>query len=104
MEKSIRETELNVIFETCRVIGQALKLDQALDTILAILSSSLAMKRATVTLEDEETGYLVIRASHGLTQAERKRGVYRRDEGITGLIFRTAEAYIVPDISKEPRF
>jgi len=104
MEKRIRETELDVIFETCRVIGQALKLDQALDTILAILSSSLSMKRATVTLEDEETGYLVIRASHGLTGSERKRGVYRQDEGITGLIFRTARAYIVPDISKEPLF
>jgi Nif-specific regulatory protein len=62
------------------------------------------MKRATVTLKDEETGYLVIRASHGLTQAERKRGVYRQDEGITGLIFQTAKAYIVPDISKEPLF
>ena len=104
MEKRIRETELNVIFETCRVIGQALKLDQALDTILAILSSSLAMKRATVTLKDEETGYLIIRASHGLTEAARKRGVYREDEGITGLIFRTAQAYIVPDISTEPLF
>ncbi len=104
MEKRIRETELNVIFETCRVIGQALKLDQALDTILAILSSSMAMKRATVTLKDEETGYLIIRASHGLTGAERKRGVYRQDEGITGLIFRTAQAFIVPDISKEPLF
>jgi len=104
MKKRIRETVLNVIFETCRVIGQALKLDQALDTILAILSSSLAMKRATVTLKDEETGYLVIRASHGLTQAERKRGIYRQDEGITGLIFQTAKAYIVPDISKEPLF
>ncbi|MEM5789837.1 MAG: hypothetical protein AAGU11_21175, partial [Syntrophobacteraceae bacterium] len=55
MEKRIRETELNVIFEACRVIGQALKLDQALDTILGILSSSLEMKRATVTLRDEET-------------------------------------------------
>jgi Nif-specific regulatory protein len=104
MEKRIREAELSVIFETCRVIGQALKLDQALDTILGILSSSLAMKRATVTLEDEETGYLVIRASHGLTEAERKRGVYRKDEGITGLIFRTAKPYIVPDISKDPLF
>ncbi|MGC9966963.1 MAG: sigma 54-interacting transcriptional regulator [Syntrophobacteraceae bacterium] len=104
MEKKIRETELNVIFETCRVIGQALKLDQALDTILAILSSSLSMKRATVTLKDEETGYLVIRASHGLTESERKRGVYRQDEGITGRIFQTARAYIVPDISKEPLF
>ncbi|MEN6437166.1 MAG: sigma 54-interacting transcriptional regulator [Syntrophobacter sp.] len=104
MEKRIRETELNVIFEASRVIGQALKLDQALDTILGILASSLAMKRATVTLRDEESGYLVIRASHGLTEAERKRGVYRQDEGVTGLIFRTAEPYIVPDISKEPLF
>jgi Nif-specific regulatory protein len=104
MEKGIREAELNVIFETCRVIGQALKLDQALDTILAILSSSLAMKRATVTLRDEETHHLVIRASHGLTEAERKRGVYRQDEGVTGLIFRTAQPYIVPDVSKDPLF
>jgi Nif-specific regulatory protein len=104
MEKSIREAELNVIFETCRVIGQALKLDQALDTILAILSSSLAMKRATVTLRDDETRYLVIRASHGLTEAERGRGVYRQDEGVTGLIFRTAQPYIVPDVSKDPLF
>jgi Nif-specific regulatory protein len=104
MEKRIRETELNVIFEVCRVIGQALKLDQALGTILGILSSSMAMKRATVTLMDDETGYLVIRASHGLTEAEKKRGVYRRDEGVTGLIFRTAQPYIVPDISKEPLF
>lgn len=104
MEKRIRETELNVIFEACRVIGQALKLDQALDTILGILSSSLEMKRATVTLRDEETGYLVIRASHGLTEEEKRRGVYRQDEGITGLIFRTAQPYIVPDISTEPLF
>ena len=104
MEKNLRNAELNVIYETCRVIGQALKLDQALDTILGILSASLAMKRATVTLLDEETGYLVIRASHGLTEAERRRGVYRVDEGITGLIFRTAQPYVVPDISKEPLF
>jgi Nif-specific regulatory protein len=104
MEKSIREAELNVIFETCRVIGQALKLDQALETILAILSSSLAMKRATVTLRDDETRYLVIRASHGLTEAERRRGVYRQDEGVTGLIFQTAQPYIVPDVSKDPLF
>ena len=70
MEKRIREAELNVIFETCRVIGQALKLDQALDTILAILSSSLAMKRATITLEDEETGYLVIGRRTALPRKE----------------------------------
>ena len=104
MEKNLRESELNVLYETCRVIGQALKLDKALETILGILSATLSMKRATVTLKDEETGCLVIRASHGMSEEERKRGVYRQDEGITGLIFRTAKPYVAPDISKEPLF
>ena len=104
METNLREAELNVLYETCRVIGQALKLDQALETILGVLSASLAMKRATITLKDEETDYLVIRASHGLSEAERRRGIYRQDEGITGLIFQTAQPYVVPDISKEPLF
>lgn len=62
------------------------------------------MKRATVTLKDEETGDLVIRASHNLTPQEKKRGIYRRDEGVTGLIFRTAKPFVVPDISREPLF
>ena len=104
METNLREAELNVLYETCRVIGQALKLDQALETILGVLSASLSMKRATVTLKDEDTGCLVIRASHGLSDKERKRGIYRQDEGVTGLIFRTAKPYVVPDISKEPLF
>lgn len=104
METNLREAELNVLYEVSRVIGQALKLDQALGTILGILSTSLSMKRATVTLKDEETDYLVIRASHGLSQTERKRGVYRQDEGVTGVIFRTVKPYVVPDISKDPLF
>lgn len=104
METRLRELELTVIYEICRMIGQALKLDQALDTILGILSETLAMQRATVILRDEETGYLVIRASHGLTEAERKRGVYKPNEGVTGLIFSTAQPFVVPDISKEPLF
>ncbi|MDR3553503.1 MAG: sigma 54-interacting transcriptional regulator [Syntrophobacteraceae bacterium] len=104
METNLREAELNVLYETCRVIGQALKLDQALETILGILATSLSMKRATVTLKDEETDCLVIRASHGLSEKEARRGIYRQDEGVTGLIFRTAKPYVVPDISKEPLF
>jgi len=104
METRLRELELTVIYEICRMIGQALKLDQALDTILGILSETLAMQRATVILRDGETGYLVIRASHGLTEAERRRGVYRPGEGVTGLIFSTAQPFVVPDISKEPLF
>ncbi|GLI34377.1 Nif-specific regulatory protein [Desulforhabdus amnigena] len=104
MENKICELELKVLYEISRIIGQVLNLDQALETILGILSDSLAMKRATVTLKDEETGHLLISASHGLSTTEKKRGVYRQNEGVTGLIFRTAEPFVVPDISREPLF
>ena len=79
-------------------------LDTAMAAILKVCSESLAMKRATVTIVDEETSQLVIRASHGLTGEEKRRGVYRLDEGVTGRIFQTGTPFIVPDIDKEPLF
>jgi Nif-specific regulatory protein len=104
METRICELELKVLYEISRIAGQALNLDQALDAILGILSESLAMKRATITLKGDEAGHLTIRASHGLSPEEKKRGVYRQNEGVTGLIFRTAQPFVVPDISQEPLF
>ena len=104
METKLCELELKVLYEISRIVGQALNLDQTLEAILGIMSDTLAMKRATVTLKDEETGHLLIRASHGLSEVEKRRGVYRVTEGVTGLIFRTAQPFVVPDISREPLF
>jgi len=104
MQLTLAQLELKVLFEISRIIGQALDLDRALEAVLAILNESMAMRRATVTLLDEETGVLNIRASHGLSEIERRRGIYRTDEGVTGRIFQTAEPFYVPDISKEPLF
>ncbi len=105
MDTRVNQLELKVLYDISQIIGQALNLDQTLEIILEILSEYLAMKRATITLKsEEEEGILSIRASHGLRSREKKRGVYRLDEGVTGLIFRTAEPFVVPDISKEPLF
>jgi Nif-specific regulatory protein len=104
METKICELELHVLYEISRIIGLALNLDQTLEKILAILSESLAMKRGTVTLRDDESAHLVIRASHGLSREEKDRGVYDENEGVTGLIFRTARPFVVPDIRREPLF
>ncbi len=104
METKLNELELKVLYEISKIIGQALDLDQAMEAVLAILSDSLAMQRGTVTLKDPETGHLRICASHGLSPEERQRGIYRLDEGVTGLIFRTAQPFVVPDVSQEPLF
>jgi len=104
LEKKIYQLELKVLYEISGIIGQILQLDQALDSILEILSQSLSMERATVTLRDMQTGLLKICASHSLRPEEKKRGIYQPSEGVTGLIFRTAQPFFVPDIGKEPLF
>ncbi len=103
MKSKVGVLELKVLREICLIIGQAHDLDLTLENVLRILSETLSMKRATMTLLDE-SGQLSIRASYGLTAEERQRGVYRLDEGVTGHIFQTGRPFIVPDVSKEPLF
>ena len=104
MDAKVNQLELVVFCKISQIIGQALNLDQTLQIILETLSEYLSMKRGTITLKHEEEDILSIRASHGLRVEQEKRGIYRVDEGVTGLIFRTAEPLVVPDISKEPLF
>lgn len=104
MNVTISNLKLRVLASISQIIDRALNLNQTLAEVLRILSDTLSMKRATITLIDRETGQLVICSSYGLTSDEITRGVYGLDEGITGLIFRTAQPYYVPDIRKEPRF
>jgi len=104
MDDRVNQLELRVLYDISQIIGQALNLDQTLEIILEILSEYLSMNRGTVTLRNVDTGNLLIHASHGLSAEEKKRGVYRLDEGVTGLIFRTVEPFVVPDIRKEPLF
>ncbi|MBI5519966.1 MAG: nif-specific transcriptional activator NifA [Desulfovibrio sp.] len=96
--------KLQVLSSICQIIDTALDLEKALSEVLRILSESLSMKRATITLADPDNERLAITASHGLSREERQRGVYELDEGVTGLIFQTAKPYVVPDIRREPLF
>jgi Nif-specific regulatory protein len=104
MEANLNELELKVLYEISKIIGQALNLDQAMEAVLAILSDPLAMQRGAVTLKDPETGQLRICASCGLSPEEKMREIYRLDESVTGLILRTAQPFVVPDVSREPLF
>ncbi len=104
MDARINQLELKVLYDISRLIGHALNLDRTLEEILEILSEYLSMKRATITLKNKDRDTLSIRASHGLRSDEKRRGVYRIDEGVTGRIFQTAEPFVVPDIGKEPLF
>lgn len=104
MSRTVYGLKLAALLAICQTLDQALDLESSLEAVLRILSEQLSMQRATVTLYDSETGHLSISASYGLTDEEKRRGVYRLDEGVTGRIFQTGEPYYVPDIEKEPLF
>lgn len=104
MRSDTRDLKLKVLSSISEIIANLPDLEHTLRDVLRILSETLSMKRATVTLLDRKTGMLFITASHGLSTEEMRRGVYRLDEGVTGKIFQTGKPYAIPDIRKEPLF
>ena len=95
--------EVQALYQIAQLIGSALNLDKALSETLAILHDTLQMERATLVLLND-TGHLVIRASYGLTNEERLRGIYSVDEGVIGKVFRSGFPFVVPDVHSEPLF
>lgn len=104
VELSTEETKLKVLYRFSLLLGEALNLDKTLGDLLDVMSASLSMKRGTVVLRGEEPGTLAIRASCGLSDREKGRGVYRQDEGVTGRIYQTGKPYIVEDIARDALF
>jgi Nif-specific regulatory protein len=98
------ERQMDLLFEVARSLTSSLDLKTTLESILALLSKLMKLHRGTVTLVDPETETLSIEMAHGLSEAARKRGIYRIGEGITGRVVATGETEVVPDVSKDPRF
>ncbi|MDD2219505.1 MAG: sigma 54-interacting transcriptional regulator, partial [Desulfoplanes sp.] len=104
MSTNTLSLEVKALCAISQIIDKALDLEQSLQNVLSILSRTMSMKRATITLYDQDSGNLTINTSYGLTPEEKERGVYQLDEGITGMIYQSAAPYVVPDITQEPLF
>lgn len=102
LERKIKE--LTVLYEISQLIGSSLDCQQVFPDILNTFHFLLGMNRGTITLLNPETGELEIRAAHGMTEEEVKRGRYLVGEGITGKVVETGEPVVVPQIEKEPLF
>ncbi|MBP5181757.1 MAG: sigma 54-interacting transcriptional regulator [Lentisphaeria bacterium] len=77
-------------------------IETMLEKVLEIIDSEMGMRRGTFSLRYGNT--LQIEASHGLTEAEKKKGSYSLGEGIIGHVAETGRSHVIPDLSKDPRF
>ena len=92
---------LSSLIEISQALSGTLNLSAALPEALDVLERHHQVVRSAVTLLDEETGELTIRASTGLS-AEGQRARYRLGEGITGRVVDTGKPIVVPQVSREP--
>lgn len=96
------KTELAVLQKISSAAVRADSGTALLEQVLNILSCEMAMLRGTFTLRHGDT--FCIEVSHGLGEAERRRGIYQLGVGITGMVAKTGTPLLVPDISKDSRF
>ena len=94
--------EMAVLHRISRVVVHRRDVDKLLADVLEILDSEMGLLRGTVTLRQGDL--LVIKASHGMTEEEIKRGVYRMGEGVTGQVAAHAKSRIIPDIRESTEF
>ena len=92
---------LSSLIEISQALSGTLNLTSALPQALDVLERHHQVVRSAVTLLDEDTRELVIRASTGLT-ADGQRARYRLGEGVTGRVVDTGKPVVVPQVSKEP--
>ena len=79
-------------------------LADALRIILDIMRVSLRMDRGIITLYDRRSDTIFIHESFGLTDEEKKRGIYAPGEGITGKVVESGHAIVVPRLSESVDF
>ena len=94
--------EIAVLNQISHVIVRQKNVSLLLKEVLDILYREIGLQRGTVTLRRGNAVY--IEASHGLSDAEIKRGKYNFGEGITGRVAQIAKPIIIPEISQDPNF
>ena len=94
--------QILVMQKICSVLIHGRDVGTMLEKVLEIIDRDMGMRRGTFSLRYGDT--LRIEASHGLTEAEKKKGFYYLGEGITGHVAETGRSHVIPDLRKDPRF
>jgi Nif-specific regulatory protein len=103
LEKDINSIGLNVIYNVSHsVLVHKSDVSSLLKDVLDVLQRDLGIERGALTLKRDNL--LIIEASKGLSEKEKKRGQYKGGEGITGKVGLSGESIVIPDISQEPLF
>jgi Nif-specific regulatory protein len=96
--------ELSMLFEISQILDSSLDLRTVVEPVLEVITRTLGMKFATITLLSRQTGEISIEAAYGLSASQQRRGRYKLGEGVTGRVIQSGRPAVVPRISEESLF
>ncbi len=76
--------EPSILFEISQILDSSLDLRTVVEPVLEVITRSLAMKFATLTLLNRASGEISIESAYGLSASQKKKGRYKLGEGVTG--------------------
>lgn len=101
MDSSIKLAQAEMLLNVAQTVAAYETLDGMLTSLVEMIVEKLDADRATIFLNDEETGELYSRVAHGNLQREIR---ILNNTGVAGDVFTTGRGAIVPDAYADERF
>ncbi len=96
--------ELYTLYNISRSLSLSMDIDQLFETSIKVIGESLNLDEYCLMLTDDESGQLVMRASHGMDSKSVSKIRLDMGEGIAGKVAQNGSALMIKDISKESEF
>jgi len=96
--------ELSLLFKISQILESSIDLREVAKPVLNAISEETGLSRAALTLLNRKTGEISVESAIGISHLQKKKGIYKLGEGITGKVVQTGKPAIVPRISDEPLF
>jgi len=96
--------ELSLLYEISQMLGRSMDIREVVGPLLNALAERMGMTRGALTLVNRKSHEIYIEAAHGLSETQRRKGIYRIGEGGVGKVVETGQPVVVPHISEEPMF
>jgi len=101
---SLQENELEILYAVSQVLSRPLEMRQTFSDILNLLHDQGGYVHGLITLDDGESGTLMVRALHKDPMGAEDTVSYKPGEGVIGKIVESGETMLLPRIADEPAF
>ncbi len=100
---SLMQSELESLYQVSQILSQSLNFRETLSEVLKALNDTGKMRHGMISLQDEESGDLLVTALHDKPKPLHPVR-YKSGEGVVGTILARGEPVMIERISDEDRF